>query len=227
MSKVRKELLLDTNNNLERPKCIKKEWEVKWRGRERILCEPVRDVGAMHDFDNSFLSPCPRDIRAKDRTGSTEAFRGSLYIREKSMILIVIVARPFTFGWKKDATAKPRSLVFPSLVTDCNMPRIPWRKWLENLLILQQRNLWIFPSWNWRRFESSQFHNSPPLPRFKEILRASKIKCPGISTNFFIFDRSSSFIPSNSKEKSVSKMGYDFSPFLNSSSLFGNLEGSA
>lgn len=94
MSKVRKKLLLDTNNNLERPKCIKKEWEVKWRGGERILCEPVRDVGAMHDFDNSFLSPCPRDIRAKDRTGSTEAFRGSLYIREKSMILIVIVATP-------------------------------------------------------------------------------------------------------------------------------------
>lgn len=94
MSKVRKELLLDTNNNLERPKCIKKKWEVKWRGGERILCEPVRDVGAMHDFDNSFLSPCPRDIRAKDRTGSTEAFRGSLYIREKSMILIVIVATP-------------------------------------------------------------------------------------------------------------------------------------
>ena len=38
---------------------------------ERILCEPVRDVVAMHDFDNSFLSPCPRDIRTKDRTGRT------------------------------------------------------------------------------------------------------------------------------------------------------------
>lgn len=61
---------------------------------ERILCEPVRDVVAMHDFDNSFLSPCPRDIRAKDRTGRTEAFKGSLYIREKSMILIVIVGTP-------------------------------------------------------------------------------------------------------------------------------------
>lgn len=80
------------NNNLGAIRASKMHKERIERGR--ILCEPVRDVGAMHDFDNSFLSPCPRDIRAKDRTGSTEAFRGSLYIREKSMILIVIVATP-------------------------------------------------------------------------------------------------------------------------------------
>ena len=69
MSKVRKKLLLDTNNNLERPKCIKKEWEVKWRGRERILCEPVRDVGAMHDFDNSVSTWYPGERSHRQHGG--------------------------------------------------------------------------------------------------------------------------------------------------------------
>lgn len=164
---------------MERPKCIKKEWGAKRRGRERILCEPVRDVGAMHDFDNSFLSPCPRDIRAKDRTGSTEAFRGSLYIREKSMILIVIVATPVYLrveeGCNRETTAHwyfHRS----SLIATCHEYR-GGNDW-KTFRILQQRNLWIFPSWNWRRFENP-CRNSPP-PRFKQILRASKIRYPRI-----------------------------------------------
>lgn len=94
---------------------MRKEWEAEREGR--ILCEPVRDVGAMHDFDNSFLSPCPRDIRAKDRTGSTEAFRGSLYIREKSMILIVIVATPVRLRVEEGCNLRNHaSSVFPSLV---------------------------------------------------------------------------------------------------------------
>lgn len=147
------------NNNvglLERPKCIKKEWGAKRRGRERILCEPVRDVGAMHDFDNSFLSPCPRDIRAKDRTGSTEAFRGSLYIREKSMILIVIVATPVYLrveeGCNRETTAHwyfHRS----SLIATCHEYR-GGNDW-KTFRILQQRNLWIFPSMELETFRKS------------------------------------------------------------------------
>lgn len=49
-----------------------------------------RDVLQMHDYDNPVLSPSLRDIRTKDPSSNTEAFEGSLYIREKSMILIVI-----------------------------------------------------------------------------------------------------------------------------------------
>lgn len=150
----------------------------------------------MHDFDNSFLSPCPRDIRAKDRTGSTEAFRGSLYIREKSMILIVIVATPVRLRVEEGCNLRNHGISIA-------------RRWFQHatntvgemigkLFILEQRNLWIFP-----HREIGQFSPSISKRFFKHLKF-------WISTNF-------NLLPSNWREKLV----WNFSKFVESSKFGG------
>lgn len=107
---------------------------------ERILCEPVRDVAAMHDFDNSFLSPCPRDIRTKDRTDSVRVLSGDRFTFVRSQwSWSWSLVRPFTFGRKKDVATQNRDpWYFHRSLLTAKMLRMPRNGWLENVRRLNE-----------------------------------------------------------------------------------------
>lgn len=200
------------NNNLGAIRASKmhKERIEKWRGEEFCVSQFVTSGRCttliipsflrVHVISGRKIAPAARRL-----SGDRFTFVRSQWSWSWSLL------RPFTFGWKKDATAKPRSLVFPSLVTDCNMPRIPWRKWLENLLILEIYEYFHHGIGKTQDVSNPCPSQSPPLD-LKKFFEPLKFDIPEFQ-RISLFQSSSSFY--SLRNSKFLRMEYDFSPFLN------------